>query len=204
MALGVFGSVFNTYASLYQAKDNDLLLSLPLPPAKVLIARLFGVFAIGLMYELIVMIPTVLVWFLNAKITVASSVFSLLTPFILSLFVLTLSCILGFAVAAVSSKLKRKNIITVILSLVFLAAYYYVYSQAYKMLEIILANPQKVGNSIKSILYPFYCMGRAAEGSALSMLIFTGIMAVLFLLVYLVLARSFLHLATANRGGAKV
>ena len=203
VALGVFGSVFNTYASLYQAKDNDLLLSLPLPPAKVLIARLFGVFAIGLMYELIVMIPTVLVWFLNAKITVAGSVFSLLTPFILSLFVLTLSCILGFAVAAVSSKLKRKNIITVILSLVFLAAYYYVYSQAYKMLEIILANPQKVGNIIKSILYPFYCMGRAAEGSALSMLIFTGIMAVLFLLVYLVLARSFLHLATANRGTAK-
>lgn len=26
--MGVFGSVFNTYASLYQAKDNDLLLSM--------------------------------------------------------------------------------------------------------------------------------------------------------------------------------
>lgn len=203
VALGVFGSVFNTYASLYQAKDNDLLLSLPLPPAKILIARLFGVFAMGLMYELIVMIPTVLVWFLNAEITVAGALFSLLAPLILSLFVLTLSCILGFAVAAVSGKLKHKNIITVLLSLVFLAAYYYLYAQAYTVLQSILANPQKIANGVKNALYPFYCMGRGAEGDFLSMLIFTAILAALFLLVYLVLSRSFLPLATANRGSAK-
>lgn len=203
VALGVFGSVFNTYSSLYQAKDNDLLLSLPIPPAKILLARLSGVFMIGLMYELIVMIPTLLVFFLKAKVTVAGGVFALLSPFILSVFVLALSCILGFVVALVSSKLKRKNIITVILSLVFLAAYYYLYAQAYKMLEMILANPQKVADSVKSALYPFYCMGRGADGDFLSMLIFTGIMAALFVLVYLVLSRSFLHLATANRGMAK-
>ena len=203
VALGVFGSVFNTYSTLYQAKDNDLLLSLPVPPSKILTARLSGVFAIGLMYELIVMIPALIVFFLKAKVTVAGGVFALLAPFILSVFVLALSCILGFAVAAVSSKLKRKNIITVILSLVFLAAYYYVYSQAYKMLEIILANPQKVANGVKNALYPFYCMGRGTDGDLLSMLIFTGIMAALFVLVYLVLARSFLRLATANRGTAK-
>ena len=29
--MGAFGSVFNTYSSLYLAKDNDLLLSLPIP-----------------------------------------------------------------------------------------------------------------------------------------------------------------------------
>ena len=29
--LGAFGSVFSTYAGLYLAKDNDLLLSMPIP-----------------------------------------------------------------------------------------------------------------------------------------------------------------------------
>ena len=80
VALGVFGSVFNTYSTLYQAKDNDLLLSLPVPPSKILTARLSGVFAIGLMYELIVMIPTLIVFFLKAKVTVAGGVFALLSP----------------------------------------------------------------------------------------------------------------------------
>lgn len=203
VALAVFGSVFNTFASLYQVKDNDLLLSMPIPTVKILIARLFGVYTIGLMYELIVMIPSLLVWFLNARITAAGTLFSLLVPFVLSIFVLTLSCILGYVVALFSSKLKRKNILTVFLSLVFLAAYYYVYSQAYKVLQSILQNPQRIGNSVKSILYPFYCMGRAAEGNVLSMLIFTAIMVLLFALVYLVLSHSFLKLATTDRGGAK-
>ena len=31
LCLGAFGSVFNTFSSLYLAKDNDLLLSLPIP-----------------------------------------------------------------------------------------------------------------------------------------------------------------------------
>ncbi|MGN0520196.1 MAG: hypothetical protein ACI4LB_05590 [Candidatus Fimenecus sp.] len=203
VALGVFGSVFNTYASLYQAKDNDLLLSLPVPPTKILSARLLGVYLMGLMYELIVMIPTVLVLFVSGQGTVLGGVFAVLSPFVLSVFVLTLSCLLGYVVAAVSSKLKRKNVVTVILSLGFLAAYYYLYAKAYKMLEIILANPQKAADSVKSILYPFYCMGRAAEGSAVSMLIFTAIMAALFALVWFVLSHSFLKFVTVNRGAAK-
>ena len=41
--MGVFGSVFNTFSALYQAKDNDLLLSLPIPVSHILISRLIGV-----------------------------------------------------------------------------------------------------------------------------------------------------------------
>lgn len=42
---GVFGSVFNTYAGLYLAKDNDLLLSMPIPIRTILCARLLGLMA---------------------------------------------------------------------------------------------------------------------------------------------------------------
>ena len=203
VAMGVFGSVFNTYSSLYKAKDNDFLLSLPIPSGKILPARLTGVYLIGLMYELIIAIPTMIAYFISVKPTVLSVIFNLLLPLILSVFVLTLSCILGFFVAAVSSKIKSKNIITVILSLVFLAGYYYVYAQAYQIVQAILANPEKIGSRVKSVLYPFYQMGLGAEGNALSMLIFTLMVAALFLVTYLVLARSFLSLATANKGAAK-
>ncbi|MGN1444262.1 MAG: hypothetical protein ACI4XE_10495 [Acutalibacteraceae bacterium] len=203
VAMGVFGSVFNTYSSLYKAKDNDFLLSLPVPPGKILLVRLLGVYLMGLMYELIIAIPTMLVYFLSVKPTVLSILFNLLLPIILSFFVLTLSCILGFFVAAISSKVKSKNIITVVLSLVFIAAYYYVYAKAYRIIQSILAAPEKVGNSVKSILYPFYRMGLGAEGNTLSFLIFTLIVAVLFFVTYLVLSRSFLSIATANKGTAK-
>lgn len=38
--LGSFGSVFNTYSGLYLAKDNDLLLSMPIPVGVIMTARL--------------------------------------------------------------------------------------------------------------------------------------------------------------------
>ena len=51
MFLGAFGSVFNTYAGLYLAKDNDLLLSMPIPVRYIMASRLLGVYLMGLMYS---------------------------------------------------------------------------------------------------------------------------------------------------------
>ncbi len=200
---GVFGSVFNTYSSLYQAKDNDLLLSMPIPVSRILMVRLSGVYAMGLMYELIVIIPTVIVWFINAPFTLLGTVNTLLIPFVLSLFVLVLSAVLGWVVAAVMTKIKHKNIITVIISLIFISAYYYVYSKAFSIMQTILQNLETVGSKLKTVLYPFYHMGLAAEGNALSMLFFTAIVIALTALTYLILSGSFLKLATVNRGAAK-
>lgn len=203
VALGVFGSVFNTFATLYQAKDNELLLSMPVPPSAILIARLFGVYAMGLMYELIVMIPALISYFMTGTVSVIGIIFSILIPFVLSLFILSLSCILGWVVAAISSKMKNKSIVTVILSLAFIAAYYYVYGQAYSVIQKIVEAPQQTAKMVKSVLYPFYHMGLAAEGNISSMLIFTAIFVALLGVVYYVLSRSFIKIATTNKGAAK-
>lgn len=201
--LGVFGSVFNTFTSLYQAKDNDLLLSMPIPAPIILLTRLSGVYAMGLMYELIVMIPTLIVWFQNASFNVTAFIFEMVIPFILSVIVLVLSAVLGWVVALISSRLKHKNILTVLLSLIFIGVYYFLSSQASLALQAIIQNPVKTGDKVRNILYPLYHMGLAAEGNALSMLIFTAIALLLFGIVYLVMSHSFLKLATSNKGEVK-
>ena len=145
IVLGAFGSVFNTHSTLYLAKDNDLLLALPIPVSKILFARISGVYLMGLMYELIAMVPALIIWFVYADLTVLGVIFSLLIPFVLSVFVLTLSCVLGWVVALVSSKIKNKSFITVILSLAFIAAYYFFYMRAYEMLMSIVTNAEAVG-----------------------------------------------------------
>lgn len=197
---GVFGSVFNTCSSLYQARDNDLLLSMPVPVSRILLVRLSGVYAMGLMYELIVMIPTVAIWFAKAPFSLMGTVHALLIPLVLSLLVLVLSAILGWAVARIAGRVKHRNLLTVLLSLVFIAAYYYVYASAYSLLQALLQNLDAVGGALKAALYPLYHMGMAAQGSVGSMLIFTGILAAAAAASYVLLSRSFLRLATDKRG----
>lgn len=203
LCLGVFGSVFSTYSSLYRAQDNDLLFSMPLPTFHILFARLFGVYITGLMYELIVLVPAVAVWLMQAPTVPLGVVFVLLLPLILSVLVLVLSAMLGWVVALIAGKLKHKNFITVIASLAFIAVYYYLYSNVFAALQALLDNAAAVGEKVKFILYPLYQMGLAAEGRPIPMLIFTAIVGVLFLAVFLALSRSFWRLAVSNRDSTK-
>lgn len=200
ITLGVFGSVFNTFASLYQAKDNDMLFAMPVSVRSIVIARMSGVYAMGLMYELIVMIPAVIVYLTSVKITFAAVCFTVLIPFVLSLFILSLSCVLGWLVALINSRLKRRKILTVIVSIAFIGGYYYICGKASEILQMIVMNPETVATKVKGFAYPLYHMGLASEGNAASMLIFMGIIVLLFIVVYFVLYHSFFKLATTNRG----
>ncbi len=200
---GVFGSVFNTYATLYQAKDNALLLSLPIPPSAILTVRLFGVWMWGLIYEAIVFIPALLVYWQWDGFRTGTVLAGLFLLLVLSFFVLTLSCLLGWVVAKISARLKHKSFIVVLASLAFFALYYYVYFRAYEMLQLVLVNAQSLGQRIQGAAYPVYLLGRAGEGDGLSVLLFTLLIGVLFALTWLVLSKSFLKIATTNSGAAK-
>ena len=95
--LGVFGGVFNTYSSLYKAKDNDLMLSLPVPTKYILLSRLMGVYLMGLMFSAVVMLPAIIVYFIVAKPAFAGVFGSILLTILVSVFVFILSCLLGWS-----------------------------------------------------------------------------------------------------------
>ena len=102
--LGTFGSVFSTYSSLYLSKDNDLLLSLPIPVRCVMASRLLGVYLLGLMYAAVVIVPGVIVYWLTAPVTAGTIVGGVLMVLIVSVIVMVLSCLLGWVVARISQQ----------------------------------------------------------------------------------------------------
>lgn len=203
IVLGVFGSVFNTYASLYMAKDNEMLLSLPVKPRDILLARLVGVYIMGLFYEALVIIPAILVYIMNTGWEWKALLSGLFLMFVLSFFVLMLSCLLGWGVALISSRLKHKSYITVVLSLAFLAAYYYVYFKASSYLQMMLENAVMVGNAVKSKGALVYYMGLAGTGDVLSFLIVAVLTAALLALTYVIMIRSFEKIMMTNKGEKK-
>lgn len=201
--LGAFGSVFNTYSGLYLAKDNDLLLSMPIPVRVIMTARLLAVYLMGLMYSGAVAIPAVIVYFFVAPFRISALVGSLLFVFLISVFVLTLSVALGWVVAKISLKLKNKSFITVIVSLVFIVAYYVVYFKAQDLISALSANALMYGEKIKGAAYPIYLFGRVATGDWLAMLAVSAVILALFGLMWWLISRSFLKIATSTGAVAK-
>ena len=204
LLLGVFGDVFNTYAGLYHAKDNELLLSMPIPPVKLLLVRLVGVYAMGLLYSGIVWVPGMVAYWIWGDPTVGSVILPILLFFVLGLFVLVLTCLLGYVVALIAARLKNKSFVTVAISLVFIAAYYFFYFRASEYLQNLLLHAEELSGKVRANVWPLYQFGLGAAGEIVPFLIVTAMVAVLFAVTVAVLSRSFVRIATANRGEKKV
>ena len=202
--LGAFGSVFSTYSSLYLSKDNDLLLSMPIPVRYVMASRLLGVYLLGLMYSGVATVPAVIVYWIVAPVTAGTVVGGVLTVLLVSVIVMVLSCLLGWVVARISLKLKHKSFITVILSLLFLAAYYFVYYKAQGLITLLAENAAVYGAKIRGSAYLLYLFGSVGAGDWLAMVLVTLSQAALLALTLWVIARSFLKIATATGSVKKV
>ncbi|MBR0082008.1 MAG: hypothetical protein IJP98_04630 [Clostridia bacterium] len=198
IVLGAFGSVFNTFSGLYCAKDNDLLLSLPIPVRTIIASRLLNVYLLGTLYASTVLVPMLAVYWIVNGITFARLICGLLLYCIVTVTVLLLSCGLGWVLAKISVKLKRKSFLTVFIALLGIGAYYFVYFKAQDMIRDLIANAEQYGASIKSGAYALYLFGRIGEGDWLAAAIFTAAAALLTALIWILLSRSFLGIATAS------
>lgn len=196
--IGAFGSVFNTYSSLYLAKDNDLLLAMPIPVRCIMASRLLSVYLMGLMYSAVAIVPAVIIYWIFAPLSVGKIVGSVLLVLLVSLIVMILSCLLGWAVAKISLKLKNKSAITVLVSLLFFAAYYFIYFKAQSWISDLVENVAVYGAQIKNKAYPLYAFGSVGAGDWASMLVVTAVVAAMFVLVWRGISRSFLRIATSN------
>ena len=201
--LGAFGSVFNTYSGLYLSKDNDLLLSMPIPVRTIVAARLVNVYLLGAMYAATVLIPMLIVYWIVTGVTAAKLICGIALFVIVTVIVLLLSCLLGWVVARISLKLKYKSFITVIISLLFIGGYYFFYFKANDFIRNIIQNAYTYGEKIKGAAYSLYLFGRIGEGDWLATAIFAAATAILSVLVWRVLSRSFLQIATASGNTAK-
>lgn len=204
IVLGAFGSIFNTYSSLYLSKDNDLLLSMPIPVSSIIASRLISVYLLGTMYASAAFLPALIVYWVTAGITAARMICGIVLYLIITIIVLLLSCLLGWIVAKISLKLKNKSFITVLASLAFIGAYYFFYFKANNMVKDMIVNAVLYGEKIKGTAYWLYRFGRIGEGDFPAAAIFSAVTALLCAAVWMILSRSFLDITTSEGKTEKV
>lgn len=94
--LGVIGSVFAAQQQLYNAKDNDLLLAMPIPPSTILISRMVVLYLQTLLFEAVVLVPAFVAYSVIAAPGTLFYVTALPFMLLLTLAAVALSCLLGF------------------------------------------------------------------------------------------------------------
>jgi len=204
LILSLLGSVFAAQSQLYEARDNSLLLSMPIRPSSILASRMASLYLDCLLSCLLVLLPAGAAWWRAASASGAQIAAFVLIVLFLPLLGLALACLLGWLSAQIASRTRKKNVVTVVLSLAFMAAYFLVFSRMQQYLQWLLLNSEGVGHSVRAYLFPFYQMGLAAQGDWRAMGLFLVCMIVPFAAACWVLSVGFLHIASGSKGAAKI
>lgn len=203
-ALMFVGSIFTAKAQLYEAKDNDLLLSMPIKPRDILISRLLMLWIIALVLGLVAAVPALLAWYKVAPLS-GLGLASYLIIFVLALpmFSLAVSALFGWLLSVVSARLGGKSLVTVLLSLVFLGAYMYVAFRMNSLIGQLTQNPDGVANALGAVVVLQWIGQACAAGDVAALVKVSLLLLAAFGLAYVILERSFIKTATNKRGGLK-
>ena len=200
MGLGfaVIGSVFTTQSQLYDAKDNDLLFSMPIPPKAILFSRMIPLLALNLLFAGIVMVPAIVMYALFVRFSLVGILLQLSALAAVCVLAQGIACLLGWGLHLLLRKLN-KSFASMLYMVVFMGTYFTVYSKANDILQTVAASSNLIAETIQTWVWPLYAMGTGCMGNPLPMLAFVTIAAALFALVYWILSATFLHTATHNR-----
>ena len=204
MALGfaVIGSVFTTQSQLYDAKDNALLLSMPIPPSKILLSRMIPLLLMNLLFASMVMLPAIVVYAVFVQFRFIWVLLQLLALAAIVLFAQAIACILGWLLHLMLGRIN-KSMASILFLVAFLGIYFVTISRAQDLLNALIGNSTVIANTLVNWVWPLYAMGLGCIGSLLHAPVMPLTGAAVFGLVYWFLSRTFINSATRTHAASK-
>ena len=204
MALGlsVFGSVFATQSQIYDAKDNGLLLSMPIPPRTILLSRVLPLMVLNGVFSLLVLGPAGVVYGTMVGYTPVGLVAFVLCCLAVIFLSQALCCLLGWLLHLLLSRIN-KSLASAVYMVLFLGIYFYLYSQAGNILNAMAAEGASMASALQSWAWPLYAMGRACTGSLPFLAAFLVICTAVSGLAYWFLSATFLGSAAMQHTGRR-
>lgn len=201
-ALSFFLTAFTAKSELFEARDNELLLAMPIRPRLIFLSRMAVLMGTEYLISLIVMVPAGIAWFAAAGFDAVTLVLYCLAGLLLPICSAGLACFIGWLLARLTARARNKTFVTMVFSLLFLAVYFVVYFNANAYLQKLLQNYQSIAGGMMGWGFLFYWYGAGiASADPLLLLGFAAVcLAVLALTVFL-LGRSFLKVTAT--GAAK-
>lgn len=198
------GSVFSTQNLIFKAKDNELLLSMPVPTSYILASRVASLFVLDLFYAVLIGAPLIGVYFyhhgFSAEILAVYIVCVLLTV----VFSAAVTAFCGWAIALISTKFKKSNVLQIILSLGFFGAYMVFAMNMQTYLEKLLTNGESIAAAVKKAMPVFYWFGTACVNSELKSVALLAVTAIVpFILGCVLISKSFIKIATTKKAENK-
>lgn len=152
--LTIIEGIYKSQGILFEARDNDLLFSLPIKKSHIFFTRVFKLLTFQFVYNAVFMIPAIVVYAMYEKTNIYFYIISLVMLFILPIIPTIIGCIFGYAVKAISSRFKSKNLVQIISTMLILLGVFYISFNTQNVIENLIQNATSINDMITKIYYP--------------------------------------------------
>lgn len=192
-SIAVFiSTVYKAQGILFTSKDYDLLMSMPIKSSTVLIAKIIYLIAVNVIFTALITAPAAVIYFLNFGGGIMYFIYYILLVILLPLLPILLSSIVAFLISYVSTKFKRKNAITNILSLAFVAMIMIFSFNISSYMQVMAQNIQAIEDGIRTYYPPAgYYESVLTSGNILDLIKYIGVNIIALAIFTFILSKLF-------------
>ena len=196
MFLCFIGSVFTAQQQIYESKDNQMLISMPIKPGQILLSRIFAIAIFNMIYALPFFTGNAIGYCIYSvsmgPIQLIPLLILLISYVSMIVFITMLTSLLAWGVSIIMSKITNKTLISTVLYMVFFAIYFYAIFNLDNLGEAIEKNADKLSSGIMTFARPIYYMGASVvEQNILFVAAFLVSLLIPAFLMYIVIKKSF-------------
>lgn len=200
---GFVGSVMMTQSQIYDAKDNELLLSMPIKPMTILASRIIVLYLTTFFFSAINYVPAMVVY-LVSDFSAGKFMMMLLELFMLPLLSMAISFIIAWFLKLITSRMKNKALFNTVGTLIFFGFYMVFCTRMSQIVMNVSMKAEEVMLAFKSNLLLFYICGKAVAAPDFTGILLTVlIMLVPFAVAFYILSKTFIKIATTKTGIVK-
>ena len=152
--LTFMSGIYKSQGILFEAKDSDLLFSLPIKRSSILFLRIFKLILFQYLYNLMFLLPAFIVYIIFEHPGLDFYLISLLMTLLIPLLPTVVSSLVGYLVKTISSKFKAKKVIQTVLSTIVFLVIYILSLRMNDFIENIATQATSINDMLTKIYYP--------------------------------------------------
>src|SRR5574344_836656 len=185
----IFTNLYKVGNVLFNFKEYDLLMSLPIKKSTIILSKLMTLYFSNLIYVLLFMIPSGIVYVTNVEVGVTFYIYYIITMFIIPLVPIIVSTFIGTIITGVTSRFRHKNFANMIAMLLLVFGITYGSYAFQNKTAMDMANIGKSMVNLFNNIYPLTntYLNIIKDSSFVSFIIFTIIPIILYILFSLLI-----------------
>ena len=153
-AIILIEGIYKSGNLLFNCKDDNLLLSLPISKKTVLFIRVFKFYVFELLYNSLFLLPAMIVYAIHMNPNIMFYIVSVIGLLLFPIIPILISCLVGTFITFFASKFKGKNMAQIIITVAFLLFTIYFSSNSNNLIMNIAQNASSINDIITKLYYP--------------------------------------------------